>query len=283
MAVRRRKRRMRYDRIILCVVLAAALAVGGIFGIRSIASLGVGKGGTSSAAVSSEATSSSTLSLSPGDELAIWAENNGVHYSDYPQSLVDVLWKSSEIKDFVYRYPFDKDKEYTVDLSAEANSDTVPLLMQWDKRWGYRIYGSDVLGLTGCGPTSLSMVALYRLNDASLTPAAVAKFSTDNGYCVPGNGTAWALMSEGARKLGLKSRQLPLDKSTVIKSLKNGDPIICIMGKGDFTTSGHFIVMVGVEDGKIRINDCNSRVRSEKLWEFDDIKSQIRNLWVYEK
>ena len=41
--------------------------------------------------------------------------------------------------------------------------------------------------------------------------------------------------------------------------------------------------LVGVEDGKIRINDCNSRVRSEKLWEFDDIKSQIRNLWVYEK
>ena len=35
-----------------------------------------------------------------------------------------------------------------------------------------------------------------------------------------------------------------------------------------------------VEDGKLRVNDPNSRERSEQLWEYDQIKDQIRNLWV---
>ena len=59
-----------------------------------------------------------------------------------------------------------------------------------------------------------------------------------------------------------------------------GKPIICAMGPGDFTSSGHYIVLVGVEDGLLRVNDPNSRENSGKLWKFEDIESQFRNLWV---
>ena len=53
------------------------------------------------------------------------------------------------------------------------------------------------------------------------------------------------------------------------------------MGPGDFTTTGHFIVMTGLTDNnKIMINDPNSKKNSKKLWEYDDIYEQIRNLWV---
>ena len=37
----------------------------------------------------------------------------------------------------------------------------------------------------------------------------------------------------------------------------------------------------GVEDGKIRVNDPNSRVRSGKLWDYSRLEYQINNLWVY--
>ena len=52
------------------------------------------------------------------------------------------------------------------------------------------------------------------------------------------------------------------------------------MGPGDFTTTGHFIVLTEYKNGKIRVNDPNSRKNSEKEWEYDAIKNQIRNLWA---
>ena len=52
------------------------------------------------------------------------------------------------------------------------------------------------------------------------------------------------------------------------------------MGPGDFTSTGHFIVLTGYKDGKISVNDPNSHKNSEKLWSYEDIKDQIMNLWV---
>ncbi|MGN1080943.1 MAG: C39 family peptidase [Acutalibacteraceae bacterium] len=74
--------------------------------------------------------------------------------------------------------------------------------------------------------------------------------------------------------------EIPLDKNRIIKNLEAGNPIICVVGPGDFTSTGHFIVMTGCSDGKIKINDPNSMIRSQKLWDFEEIKDQIRNLWV---
>lgn len=85
---------------------------------------------------------------------------------------------------------------------------------------------------------------------------------------------------EGAQKLGIDSTELPLDKQRVINNLEVGNPVVCIMGPGDFTKKGHFIVMTGIENGKIKINDPNSIENSNKLWNFDDISSQINNLWA---
>ncbi len=95
-----------------------------------------------------------------------------------------------------------------------------------------------------------------------------------------GGGSLWTLMSEGAQKLGIDSTELPLDKQRVINNLEVGNPVVCIMGPGDFTKKGHFIVMTGIENGKIKINDPNSIENSNKLWNFDDISSQINNLWA---
>ena len=178
-------------------------------------------------------------------------------------------------------YPLYKNRTFEIDLNQCCSYDSVPLFLQWDKRWGYQLYGDQIMGLTGCGPTCLSMVAVYLLQDTNMNPAWMAEFSSRNGYCLPGNGTAWTLMSNGARQLGLNATELPLDKNRIIRNLKAGNPIICIMGAGDFTTSGHFIVLTGWQDGKITVNDPNSKMRSQQLYDYEHIKDQIRNLWVY--
>ena len=53
------------------------------------------------------------------------------------------------------------------------------------------------------------------------------------------------------------------------------------MKPGDFTAQGHFVVLVGTQGDKIILNDPNSRKRSNTLWDYKTLESQIKNLWVY--
>lgn len=201
----------------------------------------------------------------------------------YPRELIALYDRNPEAREFVLNYPKLKSESFAIDLSEYENSSSVPLLLQWDKRWGYQDYGSSVMGVTGCGPTCLSMVAIHLLSDASKTPAWMAEYSTKSGYCVPGNGTAWELMSTGAKQLGLTVTELPLVEKRLIDQLSAGHPIIAVLGPGDFTDSGHFIVLTGYKNGKFTINDPNSPKKSEQLWEYSRLESQIRNLWAYSK
>lgn len=136
------------------------------------------------------------------------------------------------------------------------------------------------MGINGCGPTCLSMVAVYLLGNDYINPEWMDEYSEKEGY-VSSNGTLWALMSDGASKLGIESIEIPLDETRIYNNLKVGNLIICSVGPGDFTTECHFIVLTGLSKGKIVINDPNSKKNSEKLWTFDEIENQIKNLWVF--
>ena len=224
-------------------------------------------------------------SLSDSDKIIYdFAAAHGLSLGHYPYSIRNLLERNPETEEFVLNYPLlkDVDQKYTVP-EMDDQSKGVPLLLQWDTRWGYKIYGNDVMGLTGCGPTCLSMVAMYLLNDPTLDPGYMAQFSIDNGYCVPGNGSMWALISEGGELLGLEVEQLEMYRNEVQENLEAGNPIIMIMAPGDFTSAGHFIVVSDYVDGKLKINDPNSIIRSEKLWEFEEIENQVSNLWALKK
>ena len=207
-----------------------------------------------------------------------YADAHGVRYRDYPESLIALLERNPETADFVLNYPFREAQDY--DLSDTAR-DTVPLFLQWDPRWGYERYGSDMLAITGCGPTCLAMAGYYLTGDAeTFDPVYVAAFSEKNGYYASGYGSSWTLVSEGGVKLGLEVIEIPLVEKRIQKNLEVGNPIICAMGPGDFTTAGHYILLIGLQDGKFIVNDPNSVENSQKLWSYEQIQGQIRNLWV---
>lgn len=209
-----------------------------------------------------------------------YAEENGISFEEYPEFVVELVEKNPTAADFALAYPTEKYEVHEIDLSEYKNSQFVPLFIQWDKRWGYIEYGSSIAAISGCGPVCLSMVAFYLTGDESMSPDKIIKFATENGYCVPGNGTSWTLISEGAKKLGLSVKELPLNENLVRQNLQNGKPIICVMGPGDFTTTGHYIVLTEYEDGYVSVNDPNSLERSQKVWKFSEIQDQIRNLWA---
>lgn len=209
-----------------------------------------------------------------------YAQKNGISFNAYPQSLIELLAKNNETMDFVLSYPAEHNEKHKVDLSEYKKTQGVPLFMQWDKRWGYIEYGSDVAGLTACGPTCLSMCAYYFTRDNKMSPDKIIEFSKKNGYCIKGSGSSWSLISEGGKKLGFDVVEIPLVEKRMADNLKAGNLIICIMGPGDFTNKGHFIVLTGYKDGKFSVNDPNSYKNSEKKWTYSEIESQIKNLWV---
>ena len=199
--------------------------------------------------------------------------------TQYPKQLKDLALKNEEALEFVYDYPAEHVKEHTIDLTKEASMDSVPLFVQWDKRWGYEKYSGNFFAASGCGPTTLSMVVVYLTHNREASPIAVAKYSKEAGYSVDGSGSSWTLISEGCMHYGVKAKTVALDESRMKAELDEVHPIVVNVGPGDFTDTGHFMVITGYDDEGFSINDPNSIEKSGKRWLFRNISSQIRAVW----
>ena len=225
-------------------------------------------------------TSGRTTTERAQRELHTYAEQHETALADYPDALVQLYARNPDARDFVRDYPKKKNLTPTIDLSGLAGSETVPLLLQWDERWGYREYNESIIGLAGCGPTCLSMVTIYLTGDTTKDPLWMCQFAEEHQFNVPGSGSKWALISEGGRMLGLDVTQIPLDQDRIYRNLDVGNPIIVVVGPGDFTTDGHFLVLTGHDGDKITLNDPNSPTNSQKSWDYDTLAGQIQSLWV---
>ena len=201
--------------------------------------------------------------------------------SAYPESLLVSLCNTPEMIDFVKGYPNADNKSHG-DITEKELSEGIPLLIQWDKRWGYASYGNSDIGISGCAPTCLSMVISGLTDNRNITPYRVAKFAEKNGYYIEGTGTSWNIMTEGVSSFGITGTEIPLSKNSIFSHLEKNEPIICSMRPGDFTTAGHFIVLSKEENGQIKVNDPNSRSRS-KIWSYETLEKQIKNLWAFSK
>ena len=202
----------------------------------------------------------------------------------YPDTLIDLVARNHETVDFVYSYK-DREKYNNRKLSADINSSyyvdgDVPLFLQWDRRWGYRIYGKEMIGLSGCGPTSLAMVIRHFDSDSTVNPYDVAKYSQDNGYVSADNFTSWKLFETGLSKYGLESQDVIPVEAKMKKALDDNKILIVSVKPGTFTERGHIIVIKGYnKNGDFLINDPNSIVNTNKTWTFDELKSEIRKIW----
>ena len=203
--------------------------------------------------------------------------------STYPESMLIALANNPEMADFVAGY-IDGGGAAPGGLTNAEKEQDYPLLLQWDPRWGYEEYGNGSnIGLTGCGPTCLSMVLYYLTKDEVLTPDRIAAYSMENGYYVSGSGTAWALMEDMPKLYDIQVTKPRVTERALKTLLDQGRIIICAMGAGDFTLSGHFIVIYGYGEQGFMINDPNCIARSRRIWTFKELEPQIKNIWSYGK
>ncbi|OUO91502.1 hypothetical protein B5F40_03450 [Gordonibacter sp. An230] len=157
----------------------------------------------------------------------------------------------------------------------------VPELYQRDPSWASERYAGDAFGESGCGPTCLSMVYIALTGHDDRTPADMGALSEALGCATP-DGTAWTFMTEGAAEAGLVAEELPANEASVRGAILSGSPVIASVGPGDFTTTGHFIVLAGIDErGQLVVRDPNSPERTARTWKFDEVLSQCLNLWAY--
>lgn len=140
---------------------------------------------------------------------------------------------------------------------------------QLDERYANMPYGTDNIGGYGCGPTSMAIV-VSSLTDEIVDPIQMAQWAYENGYWCEKSGSYHALIPAAARNWGLPvSGCTAAEPQRLLDALAEGKLIVALMRKGHFTSSGHFIVLRGVKDGKIMVADPSSYTRSEQLWDLE--------------
>lgn len=176
------------------------------------------------------------------------------------------------------RYPSDTAQAYQEPVTVGS----VPLLLQWDTRWGYTEYSSAPLGVSGCCPTTLSMVYMGLTGKTDKTPSDMAMLARERGYETENLGTIASFLVDCAADVGLYGEQFAPDASMLTDYLEAGWPVIINVGKGDFTETGHFIVACGIaDDGGIVVNDPYSPTRSSRTWFADVLVSQAMGMYAF--
>lgn len=202
-----------------------------------------------------------------------------VDVSAYPESLQKLYRENFEAADFVVSYFDEKDKAVKVSLKDYKNAESMPLFLQWDKRWGYMQYGGDFAGITADGPMCIAMAGYHLTGDEKFSPDKIITFASENNYYKQGFGTLPVFITEGGSSLGLSAIQITPSSENIIASLQDGGCVICYMGPGSFAATARYVVIHASEEGFLKINDPNSKINSEKQWSFTDIGKQIKAAW----
>lgn len=143
--------------------------------------------------------------------------------------------------------------------------------LQTDSRWSGNDYSaageSTTIGKAGCGPTSMAMV-IATWEDSTVTPAVTAAWSLEHGYKAKGQGTYYSYFKPQGAAYGLTVTQLngsnlrnlsaataALYHAKALAAIQAGNYVICCMGAGNWTSSGHFVLWWGLDGDEVLIND----------------------------
>lgn len=165
--------------------------------------------------------------------------------------------------------------------------------LQTDPRWKNHDYSAKgekkTIGSAGCGPTAAAMV-IATLQDNNVTPVTTALWSMAHAYKALNQGTYYSYFVPQMSAYGIACKRLNTSNlygksssaahTEALNALKNGDWVIACMGKGNWTSSGHFILLYGYENGYVYINDPASTkaARVKNTWAL--YARQVKYMWT---
>lgn len=166
--------------------------------------------------------------------------------------------------------------------------------LQTDSRWANVDYSaageSTTIGASGCGPTCAAML-IETLTGKAFTPKDACSWSLSHGYKAVNQGTYYSYFVPQFKAYNITCEQLNSANiygnangaaavhTKAFNLLKQGYYLIACMGKGTWTTGGHFVI-VWWEDGKVRINDPASTKDERLNGDLTTFKSQVKYYWA---
>lgn len=166
---------------------------------------------------------------------------------------------------------------------------------QYDSRWALTDYSTKGektnIKESGCGPTCAAM-CIATITGKTFTPEDACAWSLAHGYKACKQGTEYAYFVPQFVEHGIDCYMLSWvntygkpnheNHKKAFDLLKNGAYLIALMGKGVWTSGGHF-VLVWWEDGKVRINDPASTKTHRLNGDPTTFKREVRHYWVVGK
>lgn len=167
------------------------------------------------------------------------------------------------------------------------------LYMQTDVRYKEQNYSTNgektTIGREGCGVCASAMV-IASLKDSRVTPITTAKWSMKNGYKALHAGTYYGYFKPQLAEYGIECEMLGWENtygnlnasqhSIVREELKKGNWVIAVMGKGRWTTDGHYVVAYGIDNKYVYINDSyNTRPDCKKAL-ISDWQKEVKHYWI---
>ena len=164
---------------------------------------------------------------------------------------------------------------------------------QSDKRWGsvpYRVSGeTSTVKSAGCGPTAMADV-LAAIVSPYIDPITCAAWARQHGYKMLQQGTSYSYPVAQAAAYGISVRRLNTSNvygksndaihAKALSELQSGNWIIACMGKGLWTSSGHYIVAYGCSGGNVYVCDPASSNAARACNSWDLFKSQVKYYWA---
>ena len=78
------------------------------------------------------------------------------------------------------------------------------------------------------------------------------------------------------------SKMVNPDRPAIAAELRAGNPVVCVVGPGDFTNLGHYILLTGIDEaGTVSICDPNSPRTSARRWDLTRVLHQTEVAWVF--
>ena len=171
-------------------------------------------------------------------------------------------------------------EKYYVDENGKWVEYVKPLNTSWyfqrDPSWSSELLRGITMGVSGCVPTSLSMI--FNGFGENTTPIEVARWIIENTESMNTNGYVGtrAKGSAAALKAWGFDYKVINTKEDVKQALVEGKTILACVGQGHFVRSAdgaHAIVLSGYQDGKTFVRDPENNGNS-RWFDIDDLWNQ---------
>ncbi len=164
---------------------------------------------------------------------------------------------------------------------------------QTDEKWcrlKYAVQGeASTIKSAGCGPAAMACV-LSATVSPYIDPVTCAAWALQHGYKAKGSGSYYTYPAAQGAEYGATVRRLNTSNvygkpqagvhTEALAALQAGDWLIACMGKGLWTSSGHYIVVYGYRGGMVYINDPASS-RAARAWNtWTLFRSQVKYYWA---